>query len=299
MLAGLPLRAGLRLADLLLGHLPAPLAYGIADLGGEAWYRLAPVRRELVTENMRRVVTATGGRADPRSLRLLVRRAFVEHARYYLELLRAPHYPPARIDEHVSVDDWERLEPVLRGGAVIAVPHMGNFEPYGTFVMARGLKAMAPVEEIEPKELFEFLLSRRGGGRANLIPLSKARRPMIEALRRGEIVGLIADRDLAGDGIPVTLFGRPTTMPSGPAAMAILTGRPLFVASCLRVGPDRFRASGEVMEAERSGDRQADVAALTQKMATRFEQAIGATPQQWWGSFQPIWLDQRDGSGAA
>lgn len=299
MLAGLPLRAGLRLADLLLGRLPAPLAYGIADLGGEAWYWLAPARRELVGENLRRVLTATGGRTDPGNLRRLVRRAFVEHARYYLELLRAPHYPPSRIDEHVSVDDWERLEPVLRGGAVIAVPHLGNFEPYGTFVMARGLKAMAPVEEIEPKELYEFLLSRRGGGRANLVPLSKARRPMIEALRRGEIVGLIADRDLAGDGIPVTFFGHPTTMPSGPAAMAILTGRPLFVASCLRVGPDRFRASGEVFVIERSGDRRADVADLTGKMAARFEEAIGAAPEQWWGSFQPIWLDQRRASEVA
>ncbi|HLY36177.1 MAG TPA: hypothetical protein VKU35_05660 [Candidatus Limnocylindria bacterium] len=299
MLAGLPLRAGLHLADLLVRLLPAPMAYGVADLAGRAWYRLAPTRRELVTENLRRVVTASGGPSDPRSLHRLVRRAFLEHARYYLELLRAAHYPPARIDEFVSVDDWERLEPALRRGAVIAAPHMGNFEPYGTFVMQHGLHAMAPVEEIEPKELFEFLLSRRGGGRANLVPLSKARRPMIEALRRGEIVGLIADRDLAGDGIPVTFFGHPTTMPSGPAALAVLTGVPLLAAACLRIGPDRFRARAWTIDVERTGDRRADVATLTQEMAASFEKAIAVAPEQWWGSFQPIWLDQRDGSGAA
>jgi phosphatidylinositol dimannoside acyltransferase len=299
MLAGLPLRAGLRLADLLVGILPAPLAYGLADLAGAAWYRFAPDRRALVTENLRRVQTAIGRPSDPGSLRRLVRRAFVEHARYYLELLRAPHYPSARIDEFVSVDDWDSLELVLRRGAVIAVPHMGNFEPYGTFVRTHGLRAMAPVEEIEPRELFEFLLSRRGGGRANLVPLSKARRPMIEALRRGEIVGLVADRDLAGDGIPVTFFGHPTTMPSGPAALALMTGVPLLAAVCLRVGPDRFHARAWAIEVERTGDRHADLAALTTAMAASFEEAIALAPEQWWASFQPIWLDQRSAGGHA
>ncbi|MGZ6256825.1 MAG: lysophospholipid acyltransferase family protein, partial [Candidatus Limnocylindria bacterium] len=169
----------------------------------------------------------------------------------------------------------------------------GNFEPYGTFVMTHGLRAMAPVEEIRPKALFEFLLSRRGAGRARLIPLSKARRPMIEALRRHEVVGLVADRDLAGDGIPVTFFGHPTTMPAGPAALSLLTGVRLLAGACYRVGPDRFNARAWPIEVALSGDRHADIAALTGAMAARFEEAIALAPEQWWGSFQPIWLDQR------
>lgn len=299
MLAGLPLRAGLRLADQLARVLPAPIAYGLADLVGSAWCRFAPTRRALVTENLRRVAEATGRPTDPRSLRGLVRRAFIGHARYYLELLRAPHYPEDRIDHYVSVADWERWEPILRGGAVVAVAHFGNFEPYGTFVTAHGLRGTAPVEEIRPRELFDFLLARRGARRATIIPLSKARRPMIEALRRHELVGLVADRDLAGDGIAVSFFGRATTMPSGPAALSVLTGVPLIVAACLRVGPDRFRAWAWLPEVVRTGDRHEDVAALTRAMAARFEEAIALAPDQWWGSFQPIWLDQRPASGRA
>lgn len=299
MLAGLPLRAGLRLADLLARMLPAAAAYGLADLAGRSWYRLAAGRRALVTENLRRVAEASGRMADARAVRSLVRRAFIGHARYYLELLRAPHYPPDRIDEYVSVDEWERWEPILRGGAVVAVPHFGNFEPYGTFVTTHGLRGMAPVEEIRPKELFEFLLSRRGAGRATLIPLSKARRPMIEALRRHELVGLVADRDLAGDGIEVSFFGHATTMPSGPAALSVLTGVPLVIAACRRVGPDRFRAQAWLPDVARTGNRHEDIAALTRAMAMRFEEAIASAPDQWWGSFQPIWLDQRSTPGEA
>ena len=69
----------------------------------------------------------------------LVRSAFRNHARYYVELLRAPHYPIERIDEHVEVPDWDRFLPLLRGGpAMLLSSHLGNFEPFGMFIAAHG-----------------------------------------------------------------------------------------------------------------------------------------------------------------
>ncbi len=292
------LRWGLGLIDLVVGALPGRVAYGIAGLAGRTWHRLAPERRALVTENLRRVSAATGRPTDAASLQRLVRQAFVEHARYYLELVRARHYAPEHMDEQLQVLQWPRWEPVLRGGVVIAVPHLGNFEPYGTFVAVHGITATAPVEEIKPPELYEFIHARRGVGRVRVIPISRARRPMIEALRRGEVVALVADRDLAGDGIAASLFGHPTTIPAGPAALALLTGRPLIVASCLRTAPDRFRARAWSVDVERTGDRRADTIAITTAIARRFEEAIAEAPEQWWGAFQPIWIDQR-GNGPA
>ncbi len=293
MLRHFALRWSLALVDLVVGNLPAPIGYGIADLAGRTWHRLAADRRALVTENLRRVSAATGRPADGPDLRRLVRRAFIEHARYYLELVRVRRYPTQEMDEHLEVWEWDRWEPVLRAGVVIAVPHLGNFEPYGNFVAEHKIAATAPVEEIKPRELYEFIHARRGVGRIQVVPLSRARRPMIEALRRGEVVALVADRDLAGDGIPATLFGHPTTLPAGPAALALLTDRPLIVASCLRTAPDHFRARAWSVDVERTGDRHADAEALMTAVARRFEEAIGEAPEQWWGAFQPIWSDQR------
>ena len=299
---GLLLRAGLLLADGMVRVLPSRPAYALADLCGRAWYRLAPRRRALVSQSLARVCAATGRPTDPRSTRAMVRRAFVNHARYYLELLRAPHYPADRLDRYVTADDWEHLEPILRQGVVIASLHQGNFEPFGHLLAAHGLHAVAPVEEIRPRELFEFLLARRGGGittgEIEIIPLSRSRRRLVDALRNGDIAALIADRDLDGDGIPVTMFGHATTLPTGPAVLALLTDRPLLVAACLRAGPDRFRGRAAPIEVERSGDRRADTEALTLAMGRWFEEAIGAAPEQWWGAFQPYWTDQRRGAGS-
>jgi KDO2-lipid IV(A) lauroyltransferase len=118
---------------------------------------------------------------------------------------------------------------------------------------------------------------------------------MIEALRNGEIVALVADRDLDGDGIPVTMFGHPVTLPAGPATLAVLTGRPVMIARSLRIGPDRFAARGWMLDtAPRDGEeRRARVVRITQEMAARFEEAIADAPEQWWAIFQPFWSDQR------
>ena len=116
---------------------------------------------------------------------------------------------------------------------------------------------------------------------------------MVKLLREGGVVGLIADRDLDGDGVPATIFGLPTTLPSGPAVLALMTDRPLLVAGCLREGPDRFVGRPRLVEVERSGDRRADTEALTHAMGRLFEEAIGSAPEQWWASFQPYWTDQR------
>jgi KDO2-lipid IV(A) lauroyltransferase len=296
---GTALRLGLRVADAVARSLPRGLAYALADLGGHTWYRMAPQRRALVAENLGRVAAASGRPASGRAMRRAVERAFVNHARYWLEMFRSPHYPGAQVPQIIEVEDWERWEPVLRAGCVIALPHLGNFEPYGHLLAQHGLRGVAPIEETEPRELFDFLRARRGSGLGvEVVPLGRSLRPMLAALRRGELVALIADRDLAGDGVPVTMFGHPTTLPAGPATLALRTDRPLMMARVLRTAPERFSVRAELVEVPRTGQADRDVAALTSALAARFEAAIGEAPEQWWASFQPFWSDQRTTAAA-
>jgi KDO2-lipid IV(A) lauroyltransferase len=290
------LRAGLLAADFVARLLPSRIAYPIADIAGRAWHRMAaPERRALVAENLRKVRVAQGLPVGDRELRRLVERAFVEHARYWLEVFRVRHYPQERFASMLVAEGWDDLAPIVTTGAVIAVPHLGNFEPFAHFLEARGISGLSPVEETEPKELYEFLVERRlvGGRAIRLVPLSQSVRPMLAALRDGHVVALAADRDLGGDGVPVSLFGHATTLPAGAATLALRTGRPLLVARALRLGPDRFTATAWPVKVELTGDRKADTEALTRAMAAGFERAIGEAPEQWFGAFQHIWPDGR------
>ena len=286
------LRLGLRIADLAVSALPSPVAYALADLGGDLWYRLAPARRRLVAANLARVCSATGRPTAGRAFTNLLRTAFRNHARYYVEMLRAPHYPLDRIEEFVHIPDWPAFEKALRGGpGVLVTSHLGNFEPFGAYIAAHGFRPLSPIEEIEPRALYEFLAARRGTGKVDLVPLRESTRPLIQRLREGGLVGIIGDRDLTGDGQRVVMFGHPRTMPTGPASLAVSHRAALLVGRSLRVGPDRYRVEGELMEVPNSGDRRADTAALVERIAARFERDIGEAPEQWWGAFQPFWPD--------
>jgi phosphatidylinositol dimannoside acyltransferase len=288
------LRLGLGIADRIVSALPSRAAYALADLAGAAWHLVAPRRRRLVAANLARVCAATGRPTSGRAFDALVRSAFRNHARYYVELLRAPHYDPARISEMVDVPDWPSYERLLRGRpSILVTSHIGNFEPFGSFLAAHGLRALAPIEEIEPRELFDFLAARRGAGNVELVPLRNARSALTRRLRENGLVGIIGDRLLEGVGHPVTMFGHPTHVPLGPAMLAVTHGAGVLVGRCLRLGPDRFEARGTEMEPPDTGDRRADVASLTDAMAERFERDIGEAPEQWWGAFQPFWPDIR------
>jgi KDO2-lipid IV(A) lauroyltransferase len=288
------LRAALTVADTIVNLLPSPVAYALADLAGDVWRRSSRSRRRLVAANLARVCAATGRPASGPAFTSLVRDAFRNHARYYVELLRAPRYPLARIDEIVDVPDWRLYEGPLRGGpAMLVSSHLGNFEPFGLFLAVRGIRPLAPVEEIEPRELYEFINARRGGGGPELVPLARSRRALVERLREGGMVAIIGDRDLAGDGQPVTMFGHRTTLPIGPAWLAVTHRAALLVGRCLRIGPDRFQAVGTFLEVPESDDRREDVRRLVERIAEAFEADIGSAPEQWWGAFQPFWPDLR------
>ncbi len=63
-------------------------------------------------------------------------------------------------------------------------------------------------------------------------------RIVLKALRDNRIVCLLSDRDLTGDGVEVEFFGERTTLPAGPATLALRTGAALLpVAVYFRSGP--------------------------------------------------------------
>ncbi len=71
----------------------------------------------------------------------------------------------------IEVPQWPTFEAAVRGRPSILVSaHVGNFEPFGTFLASRGIRPLSPIEEIEPRALYEFLAAHRGGSHVDLVP---------------------------------------------------------------------------------------------------------------------------------
>jgi lauroyl/myristoyl acyltransferase len=101
---------------------------------------------------------------------------------------------------------------------------------------------------------------------------------------------LLSDRDLTGGGIPVQFFGETTTLPAGPATLALRTGAALLPTAAFFTDRNlgHHGIIGAPMECERHGRLRPDVSRITQNLALELETLIRKAPSQW-HLLQPNW----------
>ncbi|MEX1169964.1 MAG: hypothetical protein WEE50_07465 [Chloroflexota bacterium] len=298
-------------ASWLVCRLPEAPLVRVADLAGEAWYRLAPHRAAQARRNLARVcgaLDATGrgspaARAaarDPRALERLVRGAFRHGARYYLEVARTPALTERDLADRLVVETPDVVEEAFAAGrAVIFVGlHFGAIELPALFLAARVGGAVAPMETVGDPGLQNYFVRTRGAAGVRIVGLREARRELLAALRDGTSVGLVGDRDLTGGGLPVTLFGAPANLPLGPAMLAVESGAPLYVTAVRRTGTARYRGRLERIRVPAEGSRRERVSVTMTGLAGAFERAVAVAPEQWWAVFFPIWPDLEAGLAA-
>ncbi|HET7703992.1 MAG TPA: lysophospholipid acyltransferase family protein [Candidatus Limnocylindrales bacterium] len=306
--------AGLEVASWLACRLPEPLLVGLAGIAGWAWYRLAPARAAQARRNLGRVVAAIedrgGPRAtpriraaarDPRALERLVLSAFRHDVRYYLEVLRVPGLTPAIFERSVVVETPDTVEAAFAGGPVIFVSaHLGPIELPGLYLANRsGRTFVAPMETIDDPPLQAWFERTRGSLGVRILGLREARRGLVAALRAGEPVGIVADRDIAGGGMEVPLFGHPAPLPIGPALVAIEGDAPLYAVGVRRLADGRVGGRLLAVPVASEGTRRERIAATLASIAAAFEDLISDAPEQWSAVFFPIWPDLAEPAGAA
>ena len=164
-------------------------------------------------------------------------------------------YSPAQNFRRVVIDDadFNRLADSRRGrGAIVALPHMGDYDLAGAYFCAKGLPVSAVGERLPDQEFEYFMTVRQTVGMTVYPHGDPAVMDTLAAdLARGQVVALVSDRDLSRHSVPVvwrTRSGeRHVTMPPGPALLAQRTGADLLVAICTYEGKRmRVRMFGPV-----------------------------------------------------
>lgn len=230
----------------------------------------------------------------------LVRASLRSYARYWCEAFRLPSMDPVQLAESIdsAATGLDHIhEAGARGrGMVLALPHSGNWDLAGVWIVQRVGTPTVVAERLQPESLFRRFVRFREGLGFEIIPLTGGTAPPLEQLtarvRQGRIVGLLGERDLSGTGVPVSFFGEPACMPPGPARLAIDTGAPLLPVHCW------FTTDGWGFHVDAPIATAGGVQATTQALADRFAAGIAAHPADW-HMLQPVWTaDRRANSDA-
>jgi KDO2-lipid IV(A) lauroyltransferase len=268
----------------LVCRLPESVAREIFLFAADiAWRRQGP-RVQVLEGNLRRVI---GSEATGKQLRALSRAALQSYSRYWLEAFRLPVIGPERIQADMHAIGEERLQANLAAGrgVIVALPHMGNYEQAGAWIVGRGVGQFTTVaERLKPESLFQRFLTFREGLGFEVLPASGGDSRfgvLAQRLRAGGLVCLVSDRDVTGGGIEVDFFGERARMMAGPAALAVQTGAALLPTTLWFDGSGWGANIQEEIPVPDGGTRRDKVAAMTQQLARVYEAGIREHPQDW------------------
>ncbi len=268
----------------LVCRLPESWARGAFEFVADIFWRRQGPRVMTLEANLRRVL---GPAATGKQLRAMSRQTMRSYSRYWLEVFRLPVIPLERIMAGMHATGEETLQSNLAAGrgVIVALPHTGNYELAGAWIIGRGVGRFTTVaERLKPEALFHRFLAFREGLGMEVLPATGGPSRfgiLAQRLRAGRLVCLVSDRDVTGGGIEVEFFGEKARMMPGPAQLAVQTGAALLPVTLWFEGPDWGAQIYDEIPVPAEGTRREKVAAMTQAVARDYEDGIRAHPQDW------------------
>lgn len=249
-------------------------------LGGLA-YALDRKHRRMALSNLEK---AMGREVEGKERRRIARASFRNFGQVTTDALKWTRLPAGRRARLLKVEGGDTIRQALKEGRGVLVfsAHFGNWE-----VAAEAIAGLGPFNVVArplDNPLIEARLARfRNDLGAKVISKFQAAKPILQALRRNEIVAILIDQNVQRrEAVFVDFFGREAATTPSLAAFHLRAQSPLVPVFC-HPGP---RASYLVrvekpLNFEPSTDTAADVLKITQASTKMIETEIRREPGLW------------------
>jgi KDO2-lipid IV(A) lauroyltransferase len=254
---------------------------------GRVLYRLLPLRRKVVLENLRRVF----GDATPAAeIEALAQAHYAHMGRLLWEFLRFPWLSAQMRREMVRVENLDALVAALGQGkgVLILTGHFGNFEVataagLDSFPQARG-RFWFVRRPVKPPWLDRLVARRFARAGFGILPKRGGLDAILDKLAAGDLVVFPFDQHASRkDGVLVEFFGHPAGTFRSLAVIALSTGAPVVPAASWRE-PDgthvlRFEPALAPIE---HADADEAIRLNTRAYNAALEHLVVRHPEQWW-----------------
>jgi len=275
--------------------LPLPSALALGRFLGRFGYRVLRLRRSVALSNLRFVLGETH---TPEQLEAFALESYEQFGMTAIEALRnfrnvddsgALVEAPPEFDEMVALNKKGQ-------GFIACSPHYGSFERLAYAAAARGLRVAAVMRALENERFDSLIVSCRAAAGVEVLQRGRVSPyALIERLEQGVFLGLLPDQNTR-HGVSVDFLGKPARTYRGPAVLHLRSGAPLVVCVIRRLSddPTRHRVSVRMLPVHQAtGDRNADIRAITQRICDAMSELILEAPGQY------LWMHRRWGRAAS
>jgi len=271
----------------LVRPLPRRWTLGLGRALGRLLADLDPRHVAIAAENLRQAFPHWD---EPRRLRT-ARAVYAHFGQTLLDILWMAQQPRERLLDLIVEEGRENADRVRAAGrgVVYVTGHFGNWEFYGVAFGWLGEPVGVVARPLDNPALEARLTAFRTRSGNTVISKRRALQDILRLLHQGAGVAILVDQNVQEqDGIFVEFFGRPAATTTVAAALAVKTGCALLPVHC-EVRPDgRYKfVYGRPLEWTTTGNRQDDIARLTQELTTVIEGWVRERPEQW------LWMHRR------
>lgn len=220
-----------------------------------------------------------------RHRRQLARRAWQHLGMTLIELARLLDRPLDATLGELTLEGLEHVRAVMgeHGRALMLTAHLGNWEYLTAAHQLMGYPLAIVVRPLDSPVLDALAAAVRRKTGAELIDKRGALRPVLQALHRGRMVGILLDQNATRrEGVFVPFFGRAACTSRSVALLALRTGTPIVPIFIRREGAGRHRVVIEPpIPLPRSNDLDRAIVELTARCTETIEAAVRRSPEQW------------------
>ena len=270
----------------LIRLLPYGVLLFIGKILGNLYYLLIKKQRERAVAQMMPALQISEYEA-----RKLVKESFVNLARNVLDIFYMPNLNEKNLSDYIEIDHLERMQNALAEGkgVVVLTAHVGTWEWLSASFTLNGMPVTA-IAKLQPNQEYSRALDDLRAT-IHVEIFNRGTSEMLaagRALKKGKILGFLADQDAGPGGAFINFLGKTASTPMGPAVFAKKFHSPVIPAFIIRQPNGRHLVKiFEVMHFEDTGDVDGDLLRFTEKMTAIIENVIRENPTQW------LWFQKR------
>jgi len=261
---------------------PLPVAKRLAQVYARFLDRAVPRLRRVGRRNLAMAFPEKSEREHE----AILDGTFRSIGRVLLAFARFPRINRATVGQWIRYEGYEHFEAVLQrgNGALFATAHLGTWElsAFSHAIMSAPMGVV--VRPLDNPRLDAFVERRRGLSGNRLIGKRDFARPILQALRRNEAVGILVDQNVVPEaGAFVDFFGKLACSGTTFAKIAARSGAGVIPGFAFWSDEEQRHILHFYPEVVMTGDLTTDTAAIQKAV----ENAIREHPDQW------LWIHRR------
>ncbi|MBP7652785.1 lysophospholipid acyltransferase family protein [Candidatus Dependentiae bacterium] len=272
-----------------LKKIPVFFLYIFADILGKIMYYFVPVRKKIITENIRRIF----GDIHKNEVDNIIKKSYINICKTAFEYFIIPDLNNNNYEHFGFIENKHIIENALKegNGAVLLGAHFDNPELVTNLLKLSGLKMCALVKKQQNRYITNLFEEIRTSNGVELFYKDSFLKSLYKRLKQNYAVATVADISVdSRDGIIVNFCGYPLPTPSGPAMFALKTNAAVIPVFSARMNDNRHR----IIVYERIDqninqnlDQNEKVKIIMSRYNDLLEQNIRKYPDQW------FWMHNR------